>query len=84
MSHCVYSYESSCASGRVSIWSMTMEDGQGETGNWSMLTIEVVLQSRQIVQARGRFNRVASAREHGVMARWAQENGLTINLGKWG
>jgi hypothetical protein len=84
MNHCVYSYENTVAAGHVSIWSMTMEDGQGSTGNWSMLTIEVRNANKTIVQARGRFNRVATPREHGVLARWAQENGLSISLGRWG
>jgi len=84
MNHCVYSYENSVAQGRVSIWSMTMEDGCGTTGNWAQLTIEVLNGTRSIVQARGRFNRIASAREHSVLAKWAQENHLAINLGRWG
>ena len=84
MNHCVYSYERSIASKQTSIWSMTMEDGKGPTGNWAQLTIEVRNANKNIVQARGRFNRVASPREHSVMARWAGENGLSINLGHWG
>jgi len=82
--HCVYSYERSIVSGHTSIWSMTMEDGQGKTGNWAQLTIELRNATRTIVQARGRFNRRATAREHSVMARWAAENKLSINLGQWG
>ncbi len=83
MSHCVYSYAWSIEKKQTSIWSMTMEDGRGETGRWAMLTVEVRNESRRIVQARGRYNRPASSEEHAVLMAWAGANGLELSLGKW-
>jgi len=71
MNHCVYSYVWSIQKGQTSIWSMTLEDGKGETGRWAMLTIEVRKDLRRVVQARGRFNRSATSEEHGILVAWA-------------
>jgi hypothetical protein len=80
MGHCVYSYAWQVERGTTSIWAITMEDGKGETGNWAMVTVEVRNDLRRVVQARGRFNRAITSREHGVLARWAGMNGLAITL----
>jgi hypothetical protein len=80
MNHCVYSYARSIESGQTSIWSMTLEDGQGATGHWVMLTIEVRNELRRVVQARGRFNSPATKAAHEILVRWAGLNGLTITL----
>jgi hypothetical protein len=79
MGHCVYSYSSLVERGISSIWSMTMEDGRGPTGNWSMATVEVRNELRRVVQARGRHNRALTAREHDVLKRWAGMNGLALS-----
>jgi hypothetical protein len=79
MGHCVYSYGGAVQSGMTSIWIMTMEDGKGPTGRWAMLTIEVRNQTRAIVQARGRFNRMPTAEERTILARFAAQNGLTVS-----
>ncbi len=84
MNHCVYSYAAAIERKQTSIWSMTLEDGQGETGRWAMLTIEVRNAIRRVVQARGRFNRTATSEEHAILMRWAGMNGLEISLGRWG
>jgi hypothetical protein len=63
---------------------MTLEDGTGETGRWAMLTLEVREDLRRVVQARGRFNRLATSEEHGILVAWAVRNGLEISLGTWG
>lgn len=65
--HCVGSYASSIESGRISIWTMTKED---ETGNWAMLTLEMVNSTGNVVQARGRFNRSATIQELNILNRW--------------
>lgn len=78
MGHCVYSYGGAVQSGMTSIWIMTMEDGKGPTGRWAMLTIEVRNQTRSIVQARGRFNRMPTNDERTILARFAAQNGLTV------
>ena len=73
--HCVYSYSRQIESGHCSIWTLTKED---ETGNWAMLTIEVVNGAKQITQARGRFNRCSNQMERSILNRWATESGLTL------
>jgi len=78
MGHCVYSYGGAVQSGMTSIWIMTMEDGKGPTGRWAMLTIEVRNQTRSIVQARGRYNRMPTAEERTILARFAAQNGLSV------
>jgi hypothetical protein len=80
MGHCVLSYARSVESGLTSIWSMTYEDGRGDTGVWAMLTIEVRNELRRVVQARGRFNRPATSAEHTILSRWAGQNGLAVTL----
>lgn len=76
MSHCVYSYSQSIERGTVSIWSVTKEDN---TGNWRMLTVEVINQTRSVVQARGRFNYKADLRSFQILNRWAGANNLTLS-----
>jgi hypothetical protein len=78
MGHCVYSYAGAVERRMTSIWTMTFEDGQGPTGRWSMLTVEVANGARRVVQARGRFNRQATSAERTLLLRWAGPNGLTI------
>jgi hypothetical protein len=81
MGHCVYSYGWSIEKGNTSIWSVTMEDGRGATGNWHMVTLEVRNLTKTICQARGRFNRKITHAEYRVIHKWATENGLVINVG---
>jgi hypothetical protein len=81
MGHCVYSYAWAIERRQTSIWTMTLEDGQGTTGRWAMLTIEVRNESRAVVQARGRYNRAATSAEHKILLRWAGQNGLSVNVG---
>src|SRR5215813_2203800 len=74
-SHCVFSYAQSIETGSCSIWTLSKEDNRG---NWAMLTVEVRNPTRTIVQARGRFNRLATMREREILHRWAGENGLQL------
>jgi hypothetical protein len=83
MNHCVYSYVWAIQKGQTSIWTMTVEDGLGQTGRWAMLTIEVRKDLRRVVQARGRFNRSATSEEHGILLAWAGANGLAVGMGNW-
>lgn len=80
--HCVASYAWRIEQKQISIWSMTCKP------TWEpekkMVTIEVTNGPRAIIQARGRFNRAIEAGvEFKVMQKWAQENGLSINLSRW-
>lgn len=83
MGHCVYSYAWRIEKREVSIWSVQMEDGQGETGRWHQVTVEVRNDLRRVVQARGRFNRQMTPKELRIVTRWASTNGLTMTLGAW-
>ena len=80
MSHCVYSYAGHIESGACSIWTLTLEDN---TGHWRRLTIEVRPSIRQIVQARGRFNRLPEPRDMLALDAWAGRNNLQVSLGRW-
>ena len=75
MKHCVATYAHSCAGGRTAIFTMEMEEGSGRE---KLLTIEVLLKSRQIRQVRGKLNRYATQKELGILKRWALRERLTI------
>ena len=80
MSHCVLSYARRIESGECSIWTLTLEDN---TGHWRKLTIEVRPPLRQIVQARGRFNRLPEPRDVLALEAWASRNKLQVCLSRW-
>ena len=80
MGHCVYSYARLIESGECSIWTLTLEDN---TGHWRRLTIEVRPSLRQIVQARGRFNRPPEPRDALALDAWATRNKLRVSAGRW-
>jgi hypothetical protein len=71
--HCVFSYSRRIESGSCSIWTLSKEDNKSRKehgGVWYMLTLEVRNDTRQVVQARGRFNRPATAHEKNILSRW--------------
>ena len=76
LGHCVASYAHSCASGHSSIWTMEM---QNHAGLSKLLTIEVHLKSRTIVQVRGKGNRLPVRQEIEIIQRWASVASLKIN-----
>jgi len=80
MGHCVYSYARWIESGQCSIWTLTLED---DTGHWRRMTIEVRPSQRQIVQARGRFNRMPEPRDMLALEAWATRNKLQVLTGRW-
>ncbi|NLX96916.1 MAG: hypothetical protein GXY83_12135 [Rhodopirellula sp.] len=63
MWHCVASYAARCASGYSSIVSVR-HNGRRR------ITIEITPRTKQIVQARGPYNREADAEEQRVMSQW--------------
>jgi hypothetical protein len=71
MNHCVGSYAHSCKLGHVAIFSMV-------SNATPLLTIEVRLHNRTIVQARGKCNREAKADELRNLRTWAQQADLQI------
>lgn len=70
--HCVYSYQNSCVSGRLSIWSLKC-DGERK------ITIELNHTSEKIVQMRGYANRSAYRHEVDIIKDWANENRLGVS-----
>ncbi len=66
MRHCVVGYAGRCAGGLCAIFSVR-RDGQRR------LTVEVRLRDRQIVQARGVCNRLATEEEKALLRRWETE-----------
>jgi hypothetical protein len=78
MGHCVATYGALCQSGQSSIWSLTVEDGSGRIDR--LLTLEVRNWRREIVQARGKFNRPPYRDEFQVLALWAQAGGPRLLL----
>ena len=75
MHHCVGSYSMSCSSGRCAIYSLQSDESGFLTRR---LTIEVDLQTRQIVQARGKYNVMPSETDKRVLRMWAVQSGLGI------
>jgi hypothetical protein len=80
MGHCVATYAHSCHRGLSSIWSMSCET---EIGVARHLTLEVSPRTREIVQARGRRNRLPEEKEIEVLRRWATREGLRIAQWLW-
>ena len=77
MRHCVVAYARQCETYRSSIWSLAVESANGQSRR--MLTIEVEIRSRRIVQVRGKRNRFPDARAAQVVARWAEQQGLHVD-----
>jgi len=68
----------SCERRHSSIWTMEMET---ENKTTKMLTIEVRLLSRTIVQVRGKLNRLHTDKEKSVIERWAAASKLKLQVG---
>ncbi len=75
MQHCVASYARSCYAGRSSIWTLEMCD---DIGTHKLLTIEVANVGRRIVQARGKRNRMPSAKELSILRYWAAREDIRL------
>jgi len=63
--HCVATYAPRCAFGNCAIFSLRL-------GGLRVLTIEVLLSSRKVVQARGACNRAPTAGERNVLKYWCK------------
>lgn len=75
--HCVRLYVDRVAAKRCAIWRLNRAVGDGEPK--SVLTIEVDLRRGEIVQIRGRLNRLAKRTEMSIIKRWAQDAQLRIS-----
>ncbi len=88
MRHCVFTYAANCVTGKISIWSMRFQSF-GEKRKHRLLTIEVNMTKRAIVQVRGKANqtlgqmkRKARGRTASeLLRRWAKEQRLSIQCG---
>ena len=72
MRHCVAIYGRDCAANRCSIWSMERVSFDGLDPR---VTIEVS-RDGDIVQVRGKANRLATAEEVALIRKWAAQEGL--------
>jgi hypothetical protein len=75
MRHCVATYVSKCAARGSSIWSMRVETPHERR---RILTIEVDMRRRRIVQARRRYNELPTDAERAALGRWAAREGLGV------
>jgi PcfJ-like protein len=74
MSHCVYTYLKLCREGRSSIWTLAYTEGSSVLNK--TLTIEI--RGNQIVQIRGKVNRLATDLEMDIIKKWAAMAGLRV------
>ena len=77
MGHCVGTYAASCASGRVSIWTLKVIEPWGQVTR--LLTLEVRNASREIVQARRKFNMPPSPKELSILGHWTAAGGPALS-----
>lgn len=76
MKHCAGSYAGSCAQGRISIWKF---EEMSAGGIEKRLTIELDNRTRNIVQARGKYNAIATASDKYWLNQWAREARLGVS-----
>ena len=77
--HCVFSYWHKCKAGFSRILSVRWYQGGVGAAIVSRVTIEIETGSNQIVQIRGKHNRVATKQEMEAIRIWAGEHGVTIS-----
>jgi hypothetical protein len=75
MRHCVYTYVKSCYSGECAIFSLMADTFSGSE---RLVTIEVDLRKRQIVQAKARFNECPADDAKEVIQLWAAKVQISI------
>jgi hypothetical protein len=75
--HCVASYADRCRQGLSRIWSLRVRRGEKVR---HVLTIEVDVRRRAIVQARGWNNRMASGKPLGLLREWAARERVVLAI----
>ena len=75
MKHCVYSYVNSCRDRRCAIFSLSYNN---EAGSEKMLTVEVQLGGKKILQARGPCNARPTPKDISLLNIWAKECGVIL------
>ncbi|MEZ6045191.1 MAG: PcfJ domain-containing protein [Planctomycetaceae bacterium] len=76
MRNCVASYANDCSTYGSSIWSLTSEQ---ESSCKNELTIQVVNENREIVQAKAFSNQRPSKRQRSILRKWAEQANLKIS-----
>lgn len=77
MRHCVGSYAQSCSRRVTSIWTLQM---QNHEGNQRILTVEVRLSDKVLCQARGKRNVLPDGKSKDILRRWAAREGLRLSI----
>lgn len=77
LQHCVSTYAHLCYRGNSSIWSLRMWRSERVR---PVLTIEVDLKKRAVIQARGMANRSASGKPRRLLQEWASREGLQMAI----
>lgn len=80
MSHCVAEYAYDCAEGSCAIFSLR-KFATGDTFFERLATIEVRLETAEIVQAKARYNEDISDEAHEIIFDWAKREKLTADYG---
>jgi hypothetical protein len=75
LQHCVSSYAHRCYQGNSSIWSLRMWRSEKVR---PVLTVEIDMKKRAVVQARGMANRSASGKPRRLLQDWASREGLQM------
>lgn len=70
--HCVGSYADSCVMRRCAIFSLRLD-------NERIGTIEVIPDSKRVVQVRGRFNALLGGKNWQIITEWAGNEGLNLS-----
>jgi hypothetical protein len=79
MHNCVSSYAYSCASGGCSIFTVQCAF-PGIENIEKVATLEVKLQNRALVQAKGKCNAAITPRVKNIVTRWATANRISVRL----
>lgn len=77
--HCVATYTDRCMAGISSIWSLRRREGDGAFER--RYTIEVIPNTRRIIQVRGYANRQCRGFPRRILALWATQEGLSLGTG---
>lgn len=75
MHHCVAGFVGLCLRRRASIWSMTVEDGEGRR---RVLTIEVDPKTKEVVQASRCCNAEPRPKDREILGIWAERQRLKV------
>ena len=78
MSHCVASYDTDCANGDVAIFSLR-KFTDGESGYKTLATLEVALLTKELTEAKAKYNDMVSAEAEEHIKAWVREQNLVLD-----